>query len=337
MSTRRPVTALAMWPGIDEQLFTPEAREELGRAAVLVADEPVDLMAAPTDQLASVEVLIGGWGGARLDAALLDRLPHLGLLAYAAGSVRSSVTDDLWARGIAVSSAAAANAVPVAEMTFAAIIMIAKDVFRTRDTYRSAKGQGFAVGVGPAGPVGTRGLRVGVVGASRIGRLVIERLRTLDAEVALCDPYATEADAAALGAPLLGLDALCAWSDIVTLHAPELPATHHLIDRTRLGRMRDGAWLLNTARGSLVDTAALEAECGSGRLCAFIDTPEPEPLPPTSPLWDLPNVVLTPHIAGSLGNEVSRMGDVAIAEVRRWAAGEPLAHQVVAADMDRIA
>ena len=80
-----------------------------------------------------------------------------------------------------------------------------------------------------------------------------------------------------------------------------------------------------------------DRECVAGRLCAFIDTPDPEPLPPDSPLYDLPNVVLTPHIAGSLGNEISRMGDLAIGEVRRFLAGEQLLHQVLAEDLERIA
>ncbi len=101
--------------------------------------------------------------------------------------------------------------------------------------------------------------------------------------------------------------------------------------------MHDGAWLINTARGSLVDTEALTRECVSGRLCAWIDTPDPEPLPPDSPLYDLPNVVLTPHIAGSLGTEISRMGELAVAEVRRFVAGEPLRYEVRAADLTRIA
>jgi len=100
---------------------------------------------------------------------------------------------------------------------------------------------------------------------------------------------------------------------------------------------RDGAWVVNTARGSLVDTEALTRECVSGRLCAFLDTPDPEPLPADSPLYDLANVVLTPHIAGSLGNEIARMGDLAIAEVRRFLAGEPLHHEVRAEDLERIA
>jgi phosphoglycerate dehydrogenase-like enzyme len=94
---------------------------------------------------------------------------------------------------------------------------------------------------------------------------------------------------------------------------------------------------VNTARGSLVDTDALTRECVSGRLCAFLDTPDPEPVPADSPLYDLPNVVLTPHIAGSLGNEISRLGDLAVAEVRRFLSGEPLHHEVRAEDLERIA
>jgi phosphoglycerate dehydrogenase-like enzyme len=166
---------------------------------------------------------------------------------------------------------------------------------------------------------------------------VAERLRTLDVEVVVSDPYLDDAGASALGVVALGLDDLLATSDVVSIHAPALPSTHHLLDATALARMRDGAWLLNTARGSLVDTAALEAELVSGRLNAFIDTPDPEPLPAESPLYDLPNVVLTPHIAGSLGNEVGRMGELAVTEVERFVGGEAPLHPVTRTDLDRIA
>tara|TARA_B100000745_G_scaffold208985_1_gene138197 strand:- start:2302 stop:2607 length:306 start_codon:yes stop_codon:yes gene_type:complete len=101
--------------------------------------------------------------------------------------------------------------------------------------------------------------------------------------------------------------------------------------------MPDGAWLLNTARGGLVDTEALTAEVATGRLQAFLDTPDPEPLPPDSPLYDLEGAVLTPHIAGSLGSEVSRMGDLAVTEVERFVAGKPPLHPVVRSDLDHIA
>ena len=188
MSTR-PHAALVMWPGVEEMVITPPVRAALAELVTLIDDAPIDVMAAPLADLESVEVLIGGWGCAPLDAAALDRLPALRLLAYAAGTVKGVVTDELWARGVTMSSAAAANAEPVAEFTFAAIIMIAKDVFRVRDAYRTNRGEGWVSGVGPAGPLGTHGLKVGVIGASKIGRLVLERLRSLDVEVALRDPY----------------------------------------------------------------------------------------------------------------------------------------------------
>jgi len=329
--------AVALWPGLDQQVLEPATRARLAEAVEVLQPLPVDLATQPDEVLADVDVLLAGWGCPALDGPLLDRLPGLKLLAYAAGSVKATVTDELWRRDVAVSSAAAANAVPVAELTFAAVVMIAKDVFRIRDSFRASRGALPVEGHGPAGPVGTRGLKVGVVGASRIGRLVVERLRTLDCSIAVSDPFLTADDAAAMGAHLVELDELCRWADVVTLHAPAVPATHHMIDSGRLALMHDGAWVVNTARGSLVDTAALESECASGRLCAFIDTPDPEPLPEQSLLWDLPNVVLTPHIAGSLGTEIARMGELAVDEVLRFAAGAPLHHRVRHSDLEHIA
>ncbi len=333
----RPLTALAMLPGVDAQLFTPDAREQLESMVDLVDAAAVDLNALPPATLASIEIVVGGWGCTPLDDALLARMPKLQLLAYAAGSVKHTVTPATWQRGVVVSSAAAANAVPVAEFTFAAIVMIAKDVFRTRDRHRETRGREAGNGVGPTGELGTRGVRVGVIGASATGRLVITRLRSLEVSIAVSDPYLDDDGVRTMGTTLMDLDDLFSWADIVTVHAPALPSTQRLVNAERLARMHDGAWLLNTARGSLVDTGALTRECVAGRLNALIDTPDPEPLPADSPLYDLPNVVLTPHMAGSLGNEISRMGDLAVAEVRRFLAGERLVHQVRPEDLGRIA
>ena len=333
----RPQAALAMMPGIEDRVLSPEARTELEMLVDLVAPTGVDLGVLSDDVLAEVEILVGGWGCSALDAALMARMPKLRQLAYAAGTVKATVTPATWQHGVVVSSAAAANAVPVAEFTFAAIIMIAKDVFRARDRHRDVRGRTPFVGAGPAGEVGTRGLRVGIVGASNIGRLVIERLRSLDVRVAVSDPFLDDEAASALGVERMELDMLFGWSDVVTLHVPALTTTHHLVDAERLARLHDGAWIVNTARGSIVDTDALTRECVSGRLCAFVDTADPEPTPSDSPLYDLPNVVLTPHIAGSLGTEISRLGDLAVAEVRRFLAGEPLRHQIHADDLERIA
>jgi phosphoglycerate dehydrogenase-like enzyme len=334
---RRAVAALAMLLGVEHELLSEASRRELHGLVELISESPVDLTQLPDDVLAQIEIILGSWGCNLLDDELLSRMPKLRLLAYAAGTVKHTVTPATWTRGVAVSSAAAANAVPVAEFSFAAIVMIAKDVFRVRDALRETRGRPPVSAVGPAGGPGTRGLRIGLVGASTIGRLLIERLATLDVEVAVADPYLDTAEAEQLGVLPIDLNELFAWSDIVSLHAPELPSTRHLVNADRLALMHDGAWLINTARGALVDTDALTRECVAGRLNAFIDTPDPEPLPAESPLYDLPNVVLTPHLAGSLGREISRMGDLAVAEIRRFLAGEALAHEVRAEDLDRLA
>jgi phosphoglycerate dehydrogenase-like enzyme len=176
-----------------------------------------------------------------------------------------------------------------------------------------------------------------VVGASRIGRLVLEHLRRFDFARLVYDPFLSDADAAALGAEKVELDELLRRSDVVTLHAPSVPATQGMIDARRLALLRDGAVLVNTARGALVDGAALAAELASGRIDAVIDTTEPEILPADSPLYDLPNVFLTPHIAGAMGTETQRMATLALDEIERLTKGEPLVHEVTLADWDHIA
>jgi phosphoglycerate dehydrogenase-like enzyme len=147
----RPRAALAMIPGVEGTVLTAGARTELESLVDLVAPVAVDLDGLSDDDLGEVEIVVGSWGCSVLDAALVTRMPKLRLLAYAAGTVKMTVTPATWEHGIAVSSAAAANAVPVAEFTFAAIVMIAKDVFRIRDRHREVRGREHVAGIGPAG------------------------------------------------------------------------------------------------------------------------------------------------------------------------------------------
>jgi phosphoglycerate dehydrogenase-like enzyme len=223
----------------------------------------------------------------------------------------------------------------VAEFTLAAILLANKGALRAARDYGARRARIDALAEYP--DIGNRAKTVGLVGASRVGRGVIDLLRPFDLRVVVADPFLDEAEAARLGVQLLELDALLAESHVVSLHAPSLPTTRHMIDRRRLALMRDGAVLINTARGALVDHDALVAELRSGRLSAVLDVTEPEPLPPESPLFTLPNVVLTPHIAGALGTEVVRLGDAAIEELRRYASGLPFAHPLRPEDLGRVA
>ena len=147
----------------------------------------------------------------------------------------------------------------------------------------------------------------------------MELLGEYDLELVISDPFLSAAEAAALGARKVELDELCSVSDIVSLHAPELPETRHLLDERRLRLIRDGATVINTARGSLAGTEALTRHLESGRLNAVLDVVDPVP-EPGSRLFTLPNVFLTPHVAGSFGNELHRLGDHAVAELERYVA-----------------
>ncbi|WP_128431231.1 hydroxyacid dehydrogenase [Streptomyces cyaneus] len=335
--TERPYAMFAMSAENVPQVFPPEVLERLRESVdidpALVAEDYEDFTDPRfKDALARTEILVTGWGCPRLDAAVLDAAPRLRAVLHSAGSVKSLATPELWRRGIAVSSAAVANAVPVAEYTLAMILLAGKDLFAARDrlrTERAFPGWGLVPGIG------NHGRRVGVIGASRIGRKVIELLRPFDLAPSLTDPYVDEADAAALGVPLLPLDDLLRTSDIVTVHAPETPETRHLIGPRELALMPDGAVLINTARGTLLDHDALTTELRTGRLSAILDVTDPEPLPTDSPLYDLPNAFITPHLAGSQGNEAARLGLAVVGEAERLVGGGGLAHAVDPAVLGR--
>jgi phosphoglycerate dehydrogenase-like enzyme len=331
----RPAVALSMYPGLERHALRPEHRAALAEVADVV--EPTAVQSLPAERadevLAAADVLLGHWGCVVVDEALLARSPRLAMLAYAAGTLRDTVTPAAFVRGLRITSGAAANAVPVAEYTVAAILWANKGAFVERERLRGAE-------VPPLPrrhPVGNWGKRIGLVGASHVGRAVVGLLRPFRCSVAIADPYLSAEDAAALGVARLDLDELLAISDVVSLHAPALPSTERMIGAAQLARMMDGATLINTARGALVDHDALVPEVRSGRLTAVLDVTDPEPLPLDHPLLHLPACVVTPHLAGSQGSELSRQAELVIEEIRRFAASEPALHPVAAADMDRVA
>ncbi|MBN1172086.1 MAG: hydroxyacid dehydrogenase [Micromonosporaceae bacterium] len=333
----RPVTTFAMDPGLERRLFTPDTLLRLREVAII--DEHVVLndftTPAARTALAATEVLLTGWACPPVDDVVLDAAPNLRAIVHAAGTVKAHVTPACWRRGLAVSSAASANALPVAEFTLAAIILAGKNVREYKRLYRARRGPITLLDEFPR--TGNYGRRIGIVGASRIGRRLIELLRPLDFDVWVADPFLSEEEATRLGVRATDLPSLLAGCDIVTVHAPALPTTRHLINREGLALLPDGATLINTARGSVVDQDALIAELTTSRINAVIDVTEPEVLPPDCPLYTLPNVLLTPHIAGSLGVELYRFGACSVAELERYAAGLPFAHPVALDDLDRIA
>ena len=325
--TRKPHTLLVMDPA---WLGTQFAGPELARLRALATlGEPwaAHRLDAPAvrRRLAEVEVLLTSWGCPRLTEEVLDAAPRLRAVLHAAGSVRGHVTPAVFDRGLLVTTAADVNAEPVAQYTLAAVLWAFKKVpflaadarrFRTDWSYRDRRGE-----------LSGRDRTVVLVGFSRIGRRVV-RLLTPYARVLVVDPVADPAEITAAGAEPATLADALPLADVLSLHAPALPSTRHLIGAAELAALPAHAVLINTARGSLVDTAALEQACVTGRLHAILDVTDPEPLPDDSPLYDLPNVLLTPHVAGSLGSETRRMAAAALDELERYAAGLPPLDQV---------
>jgi phosphoglycerate dehydrogenase-like enzyme len=241
--------------------------------------------------------------------------------------VKHLVSPDVFERGVMVINAADANAIPVAEFTLAAILFANKHVFRFQRDYARRRSY-IALHESHDNEAGNWRKRVGIVGASRIGRRVIELLRPHALDILLHDPLVDEEEAGRLGVRLVTLPDLMATSDTVSLHAPLLPDTREMINAEMLALMRDGTTLINTARGGLVDADALEKELVSGRLWAVLDVTEPETPPAASPLYTLENVLLTPHIAGAIGSERQRLGALVVDEIARYLRGEPLRHAV---------
>ncbi|KQU93408.1 hydroxyacid dehydrogenase [Devosia sp. Root105] len=312
-------------PELAARLFGP-GFEVLRRAgATPLHQRPFPSLDAPgaLDALGQAEVLITGWGAPPLTDQHLDAAPRLRYVLHAGGQAAPLLPQSAAERGIEAANAGWINAIPVAEFTVAMIVLANKDTFRARRLYWRRRDHIDRELEFPA--AGNVGKTIGIVGASRIGRMVIERLGGLSVSVQLYDPFISPADAARLGARLVPLDEVMASSDIVSLHPPLNDATAGMITARHLSLMRDGATLINTSRGAIVDQDALIIELRAGRIEAILDVTHPEVLAEDSELHTLPNVFLTPHISGSMGTEIGRMGEHIASELTRIVEGRPLA------------
>jgi phosphoglycerate dehydrogenase-like enzyme len=267
--------------------------------------------------LPGADACITCWGTPAWTSALLDEHPSLRLIAHAAGSVKNLIPADFWRRACRLTSNAPVIAEDVAQTTLALILCSLKQIWHFARQTRSGQWSG-----GEKSLFATRrldGLTVGVVSASLVGKAVIKILQPYRCRILLYDPYLSQMDAHSLGVTLTSLPELMAASDVVTLHAPAVPACSRMINATNLPLLPDGALLINTARGMLIDEAALIRELQTGRIFACLDVTDPEPPAPDHPFRSLDNVVLTPHIAGGhTSNGRQMLGANSINEVYNY-------------------
>jgi phosphoglycerate dehydrogenase-like enzyme len=239
--------------------------------------------------------------------------------------VRALVTDAFWRHEIQLTNAGAANAIPVCEYTLSQILFALKHGWQKALYIRKHKK--FPPGYHAPGAYQST---VGLISLGEIGRLMAERLRQFDLRVVAYDPYFPQDAAAKLNVKLLSLEEVFAVSDVVSCHTPLLEETKKMIRGAHFEAMKSGATFLNTARGGLVDEEEMIAVLKRRQdILALLDVNQSESQPPEgSALYSLENIVLTPHIAGSLGRECHRMGRLMLEELDRYLAGKPLRYRI---------
>lgn len=274
--------------------------------------------------LEEADVLFSGWGAPKMDEAFLRAMPKLRAVFYAGGSVRYFVTEAFWRAGVRLTTAQAINAIPVAEYAASMLQLGLKRVWHFARVTRELKSF-------PASrPLpGTYGSTIGLVSYGIIARLTRERLRSLDCTVIVHDPFLSEAEAARAGVRKVGLEELFAKADAISIHTPKLPETAGLVRGHHVAAMKPDSFFLNTARGEVLNEPEVIAVLQQRPdLQAVLDVTAPEPPRPDSPLYTLPNVFLTPHLAGSVGAECQRMGLAMVEEFERYRAGAPLRWEI---------
>lgn len=273
--------------------------------------------------LGDLEVIFSTWGMPALTPEQLKMLPSLRAVFYAAGSVQGFARP-LLERGVQVVSAWAANAVPVAEFALAQILMAGKGYFRnTREYHAGQNNKGAYHGKGNFGET------VALLGCGQIGRALVGLLQPFQLRIVVYDPFLGSADAERLGVALVSLEEAFALGSVVSNHLANLPETVGMLNGTLFERMRPNATFINTGRGATVAEAEMiRVLQARPDLTALLDVTYPEPPASGALLYSLPNVQMTTHIAGSLGDEVVRMADYMLAEFRAWERGEPLRYAV---------
>ena len=259
-----------------------------------------------------------------LSAGIMARLPNLKFVAVSRGGPVNIDMNAARERGITVVNTPGRNASAVAEFTIGAILAETRNITRGHDALRRGEWRGDLYRADLTGEELSE-MTVGLIGYGEVGRRVVKLLKVFGCRILVSDPYVQlSAEDLRDGVIQTSLEQLLAESDIVSLHPRVTPETTKMINRNTLAQMKKGAYVINTSRGPLLDYDALYDALKSNHLRgAMLETFSIEPPPPDWPLLQLPNVTLTPHIAGASVKTVRYAAGLAAEEVRRYLAGEP--------------
>ncbi|HVC92048.1 MAG TPA: hydroxyacid dehydrogenase [Pirellulales bacterium] len=292
------------------------AAEAIGPASA-TPDNPLAVVAEAEAIIASARI--------RYDGALMDRAPRLRVIARTGVGYDNVTVADATSRGIAACYTPDAPTIATSEHAIALLLATVKQLKRSNQAMLRGEKSDY---MNEFSGMELYQHRLGLVGLGRIGGRVAQMAKALGMAVAAYDPFVTPARAAELGVELVSsLEGLLGISDVVSLHVPMGPQTRHMMNAERFAQMKPGAYLVNAARGGLVDESALLAALESGRLAgAGLDVFDPEPPPPDHPLLARGDVIATPHVGGATAEGRRRVWEGAIAQVLQVLRGERPPH-----------
>jgi phosphoglycerate dehydrogenase-like enzyme len=320
------------------RIVPPHVRDRIAAACdVIPAPVPEEAdKAFVLSHVRDAEILVSSWGTPAIDAEILAAAPALKLVAHAAGTIKPMMSEEAWRRGVRVTGSAQAIATGVAEFCLCLIVAASKRVFWLADRLRTGFWSRTEDLFGT--PFEIYRQRVGIIGASFVGRELVRLLRPQGCTVVVYDPYWSSERIAELGAVKAEtLDEIFGTCRVVSLNAPTTKETERMIRGKHFAALPDGAVFVNTARGILIDQDEMVGELRRGRFVACLDVTTPEPLPIDHPLRRLPNVVITPHIAGAVVENLMRIGEFIAEDLERYAAGRELRGEVTRDRLDTIA
>lgn len=330
----KPRVLLALNRRWFSSVMSPDDLARLRALADVLNDDPPAQITKDflIKHLPSADVALTSWDTARFDADVLAAAPKLRLVCHAAGSVRPLVSGEFWKKGVRITSAAAAISHGVAEFCLGLILMASKRVFWLAQGTRRSE---WMEGAGCFGGMfELYRQNVGVIGAGHIGKHLIRLFRNFDCNIFVYDPYLSAEQAAELGCKKLEtLDELFSRCRAVSLNAPSNEGTRDMLRGRHFAALPQGAVFVNTAGSIQIHEAEFIEELRKGRFVACIDRCAVEPCVLDHPYRVLPNVLLTPHIAGAAADNLRRVGTCAVDEVEAFARGGRLTHEVTEASL----
>ncbi|MEN8663312.1 MAG: hydroxyacid dehydrogenase [Lentimonas sp.] len=333
----RPKALFALDPASLDIIYGPEERAKLEKLGdFYAAPQSPDSIKADLSVLEEAEVIFSGWGAPVMDEAFMAAAKNLKAVFYGAGSIRSFAKPAFWERDVLITTAADANAVPVAEYCVGTILLSMKNFWPLARGTRADEGWLAAAHMREV--PGNFRSTAGFISLGAIAKKTLNLLEPYDIKRLAYSTSLTVERAKSMKVDLASIDEIFQQSDVISLHTPDLPATKGMITGRHFEMMKPGSTFINTARGAVVNEAEMcEVLARRPDITAVLDVTAPEPPLPGAPVATLPNVVLTPHIAGSLGKECYRLGYFMQCEFERYLAGEPLQHIVTKEAFDRSA